>query len=89
MSTHYLEKHSYKGSYGDHPEPWEVTFLCGLCREELWTETEGYGSTAGDPEEALEAHIRGVEGHEEGEDEELDAAIELLSADVAPEPVPA
>ena len=87
MSTHYLEEHSYKGSYGDHPEPWEVTFLCGLCREELWSETEGYGSTPGDPEEALEAHIREVEGPE-GEDEELDAAIKSLSADVRPVPVP-
>ena len=88
MSTHYLEKHSFRGSYGDHPEPWEITFLCGLCREELWSETEGYGSTASDPEEALEAHIREVERPDE-EDEELDAELESLSAELTPEPVPA
>ncbi|MDN5687029.1 MAG: hypothetical protein L0G94_10220 [Brachybacterium sp.] len=53
---HYLIRHAHPGAYGDRPTPWEVTFTCG-CGEELWEETEGYGSTPGSPGDALETHL--------------------------------
>lgn len=58
MATdHYLERHSYSGSGGDRPTPWEVTYTCGGCGDELWTAEEGHGTTVGTPEEALQAHL--------------------------------
>lgn len=56
-TSHHLVRTYYPPVYGDRPEPWELTFTCGLCGEELWNEQEGYGSTVGTPEEALERHI--------------------------------
>lgn len=59
MTTdHYLERHPYPGSGGDRPTPWEVTYYCGGCGEELWTAEEGRGSTVGTPDEALQHHLR-------------------------------
>lgn len=58
MTTdHYLERHPYPGTGGDRPTPWEVTYYCGGCGEELWTAEEGSGSTVGTPEEALQHHL--------------------------------
>lgn len=60
MSTtdHYLDRHPYRGSYGDRPSPWQVEYTCGGCGEELWSAEEGRGTTVGTPEEALQDHPR-------------------------------
>lgn len=55
--NHYLERSSYAGTYGDHPSPWEVTFLCAGCREVLWEEFEGGLRSIATPDEALEEHL--------------------------------
>lgn len=61
MTTdHYLERHPYPGTGGDRPTPWEVTYYCGGCGEELWTAEEGRGSSYGTPDEALQDHVRDV-----------------------------
>lgn len=59
MSTidHYLDRRPCPGSGGDRPTPWEVTYTCGGCGEELWSAEEGRGTTVGTPEEALQAHV--------------------------------
>ena len=58
MTTdHYLARHPYAGTGGDRPTPWEVTYTCGGCGEELWTAEEGRGSTPGTPDDALQDHV--------------------------------
>jgi hypothetical protein len=56
-TKHFLIKDYYPPMYGDRPTPWEITYSCGLCGEELWTQQEGCGSPIGTPEDALEEHI--------------------------------